>query len=89
MLYNIPPIIKTAVMQIVHIHLTASVEVPFHSQHLFRVSLGPLFHQLSDNLATGQLRHLIDKCDAAHKPFMLGHARGGPVLDVFGRYFAL
>lgn len=58
-------------------------------EHLLGVSLGPLLHQLSDDLATRQLRHLIDERDAAHKPFMLGHARGGPVLDVLGRHFAL
>lgn len=57
-------------------------------EHLLGVSLGPLLHQLSDDLAAGQLRHLIDECDAADKPFVLGHARGGPVLDVFGRHFA-
>lgn len=58
-------------------------------QHLFRVSLGPLLHQLPDDFATRQLRHLVDKGDAAHQPFMLGHARGGPVLDVLGGHFAL
>lgn len=58
-------------------------------EHLLGISLRPLLHQLSDDLAAGQLRYLIDECDAAHEPLMLGHARGGPVLDVFGRHFAL
>lgn len=58
-------------------------------EHLLGVSLGPLLHQLPDDLATRQLRHLVDERDASYKPFMLGHARGGPVLDVLGSHFAL
>lgn len=58
-------------------------------QHLLGIPLGPLLHQLADDLAAGQLGHLVDEGDAADQPLVLCDARGGPVLDVLGRDFAL
>jgi hypothetical protein len=50
-----------------------------------RILLTPFPHNLSLNLPTRQLRHLINKSNAPHQPFMLRNPRFNPFLNLLRR----